>query len=125
MTDNAQSRKRRGPKPIGERTMTAAERKRRSRVKQANEGYAEFMVRVSGDTLNFIDLFASSNGVTRTDVVAAFLDLAIKRLGEEMGRALERMKQGDSAEDAMASVRNELTFKPDRDAVRKMMEALY
>lgn len=104
--------------------MTAAERKRRSRLKQAHEGYAEFTVRATGDTLNFIDLYAAANGVTRTDVVAAFLDMAISRMGQAMGHALERMKQGQSAEDAMAVVRDELTFRPDAHVTETLMEVL-
>jgi hypothetical protein len=126
MSDIAAARapKKRGPKPIGDRPMTPGERKKRSRLRQAHEGYAEFTVRASGDTLNFIDLYATSNGIARTEVIAAFLDLAINRIGHAMGRALERMKQGDAPEVAMSLVHDELAFKPDGDVTEKLMEVL-
>lgn len=91
--------KKRGRKPIGKQAMTPAEGKRRSRALLAENGYVEFVVRARGETLNFIDSFASENGETRVHVVEQFLDMAISIVRGTLIRADQMLSEGATIDD--------------------------
>lgn len=100
MSDEIQDQqpRKRGRKPLGERAMSAAERKRASRARLGAAGVVEIMVAVSGGTLNFIDQFAQANQATRSQVIEAFLDMAIARVANAVAEAEQAQTQGASAE---------------------------
>lgn len=95
---NAPSPSKRGRKPLGERAMTAAERKRVSRSRQASEGVAEVMVSLRGGTLNFIDQLVVATGQTRPQVITGLLDMAIARVANATAAAEQAEKNGASPE---------------------------
>lgn len=107
MKDNdiTSSTVKRGPKPVGEHSMSAAERKRLSRARKAAEGRAEFMVSIAGETLAFVDQFAKHNGVTRSEVVQEFLDMAIAKIRGTVVRADQMLADGASMDDVQNVIR--------------------
>lgn len=74
------SKAKRGRKPLGDAPMTAAERKRQSRATKAAQGSVEFALRLSGDTLTLIDLFATANEITRSEAVSMLVADSLRRL---------------------------------------------
>lgn len=107
--NNEPKPKKRGPKPIGERAMTPAERKRLSRARQAEDGYVEFVVRAKGETLKFIDLFAHKNEMSRSAVVAWFLEMAISRTSGTLDRTVQMLAEGATQDDVLQVWREEFT----------------
>lgn len=102
--------KKRGPKPIGDVPMTATERKRRSRARQATEGTrAEFMISLSGETLKFVNWMAENNDVSRARVVQEFLDLAIHIVHSTVTHADQMLSNGASMDDIQAVMRQAFT----------------
>lgn len=101
--------KKRGRKPIGKQAMTPAEGKRRSRALLAENGYVEFVVRARGETLNFIDSFASKNGETRVYVVEQFLDMAISIVRGTLVRADQMLAEGATMEEIQQFMRAAFT----------------
>lgn len=98
--DTVLTPKKRGPKPIGDKAMTAAERKRRSRARQVAEGTrAEFMVSLSGGPLEFVDQMAEHNGVSRSRVVHEFLEMAITLVRNAAFQADQMLANGASMEE--------------------------
>jgi hypothetical protein len=77
--DSLIAKPKRGRQPIGERAMTAAERKRRSRKQLAASGTAEFSLRLKGDMLEFINNMAKHTNRSRADVLEGILLPAIVR----------------------------------------------
>ena len=96
----------RGPKPIGDVPMTAAERKRRSRARLVNEGTrAEFMISLSGETLKFVNWMAENNDVSRARVVQEFLDMAIHIVQSTAAHADQMLANGASMEEIQVVMR--------------------
>ena len=101
--------KKRGRKPVGEQAMTPAERKRLSRARQADDGYVEFFVRAKGETLKFIDLFANKNQMSRSAVVAWFLDMAISRTSGTLDQTVQMLAEGATQDDVLQVWREAFT----------------
>lgn len=98
--DTVLTPKKRGPKPIGDEPMTAAERKRRSRARQITEGTrAEFTVSLSGGPLEFVDQMAQHNNVSRSRVVHEVLEMAIALVRNTAFRADQMLSNGASMEE--------------------------
>ncbi|MDR3414259.1 MAG: hypothetical protein P4L87_25410 [Formivibrio sp.] len=112
----------RGPKPLGEHTMTAAERKRRSRARKAAEGSAEFMVRVQGEILAFVDRFAEVAGYTRSQMVQQFLDMAIAQIGIATAEVEQMQKNGVSEEQIAAHLRQAFKMVPQQHVIETYKE---
>lgn len=112
-----------GRKPKGERTLTAAEHKRASRSRLADDS-VEIMLRLSAGTNNIIDQFARSQNVTRSQVAELFFDFAIARISDSVARAERLLEQGGS-EDALAQlIRNSLHYTTPTDTLEKYKEVL-
>ena len=126
MTESAASKTapRRGRKPLGERSMTVAERKRLSRSRKSEQGSTEFMVRLAGGTLNFIDQYALASGLTRSAVVEAFLDMAIARVGNAVADAEMVLLNGGTDDDAALVMRTALQTTPNFASIEKYKEVM-
>lgn len=116
--------KRRGRKPLGDRAMTVAERKRASRIKQSQAGSTELMLRLSGGTLEFVDAIAHSYGTTRADTVELLLDLAISKMAKTMVEWDRMTRAGASEQEATAVMARELSTTPTADTVDHFKELL-
>lgn len=116
--------KKRGPKPIGDEPMTAAERKRRSRAKQASEGRAEFMLTLSGGKLAFIDQLAKVQGDTRSQVINALLDMAIAKMVNVAIEADHMIANGATDQEIETSLMKALATAPEPHLVQQYKEML-
>lgn len=106
MMNNTTQPKKRGRKPLGERAMTAAEAKRRSRARLVADGSrAEFMISLSGETLRFVDSMAENNDVSRARVVQEFLDMAIRIVQGAVAHAGQMLANGASMDEIQAVMR--------------------
>ncbi len=76
---------------------------------KSESGYIEFVVRVRGETLKFIDLFASENEVTRSRVVEEFLDMAISIVRGTLVRADQMLAEGSTVNDIQQVMREAFT----------------
>ena len=114
----------RGPKPKGERTLTAAEYKRLSRSRMLTKGSVEVMFRLDAGTANFLDQFAVSQNMTRSQVAEVFLDFAIARIGGAVAQAERLLDQGGSEVALADLIRDSLNTTPPPDAVAKYKEVL-
>lgn len=114
----------RGRKPLGERAMTVAERKRLSRTRKVAEGAVEIMISIRGGTLNFIDQFSQANDQTRSQVIEAFLDMAIARVANAVAEAEKAMEQGASREDVAQLLSHALQTTPQPELVEKYKEVM-
>jgi hypothetical protein len=116
--------KKRGRKPIGDIAMNAAHRKRISRSRQAAEGSVEFVVRLSGGTLNYIDQLASSIDVTRSKVIEELVDYAIHRLARGTTEAELVIADGGSEEAVADAFRTALEMPLKQNSISKHKEVL-
>lgn len=122
--DTVLTPKKRGPKPIGDEPMTAAERKRRSRAKQASEGRAEFMLTLSGGKLAFIDQLAKVQGDTRSQVINALLDMAIAKMVNVAIEADHMIANGATDQEIETSLMKALATAPEPHLVQQYKEML-
>ena len=104
--------------------MTDAERKRLSRARKVEEGSTEFMVRLEGGTLNFIDQFAAVNGISRSAVVEAFLDMAIARVGNAVADAERVRSEGGTDADAARTLSQAFQTAPSAATIAKYKEVM-
>ena len=104
--------------------MTVAERKRLSRSRKSEQGSTEFMVRLAGGTLNFIDQYALASGLTRSAVVEAFLDMAIARVGNAVADAEMVLLNGGTDDDAALVMRTALQTTPNFASIEKYKEVM-
>lgn len=116
--------KKRGRKPIGEHAMSPAEAKRRSRERKASEGSVEFMIRLQGGTLAFIDLFATTNNVSRSSVIEAFLDMAISRVGIAVSEATDLRATGATDEQVASCLHRALQTTPEPHLIETYKEVM-
>lgn len=116
--------KKRGPKPIGDEPMTAAQRKRRSRAKQVSEGRAEFMLTLSGGKLAFIDQLAKVQGDTRSQVIDALLDMAIAKMVNAAIEADHMIANGATDQEIETSLMKALATAPEPHLVQQYKEML-
>lgn len=126
MSENSLDQKpsKRGRKPLGERAMTAAERKRVSRSRQADKGVAEIMVRLRGGTLNFIDQLVAANGQTRPQVITDLLDMAVARVALATAAAEQAEKNGASPGAVAELVSQALNTTPRPELVEQYKEVM-
>jgi hypothetical protein len=118
------STSKRGRKPIGAAAMTAAERKQISRRRLAADGTGEFMIRVGTGKLNLIDQFANANGVSRSQVVEAFLDLAFHQVAVAVTEAEQLRENGATDEEVSANFRMRFNSAPVPFAIDKYKEVM-
>lgn len=114
----------RGRKPLGERAMSAAERKRLSRNRQAGQGSVEFNLRLSGGTLNFVDQLALTHGMGRSETMELLLDMAIARVATVVAEAELLMEQGGSQEDVAIMMSSALGTTPRQEIIGKYKEVM-
>lgn len=116
--------KKRGRKPLGDKAMTAAEAKMRSRAKQAQQGRAEFMLSLSGGKLAFIDQLASVQGDTRSQVIDSLLDMAIAKMANAALEAEYMQANGATDQEIETSLMKSLATAPLPQLVEKYKEML-
>lgn len=120
--DVASVKRKRGGQPIGERVMTAAERKKSSRANMAMQGSREFMVRLDQGRLNFIDQLAQANNSTRSETIEVLLDMAIARVALAVSDADKIQVAGGSEQDVIATLRTQLEAIPAPRLLEKYKE---
>lgn len=116
--------KKRGRKPLGDKAMTAAEAKRRSRAKQAQQGRAEFMLSLSGGKLAFIDQLANVQGGTRSQVIDSLLDMAIAKMANAALEAQHMEANGATDQEIETSLKKSLATAPLPHLVEQYKEML-
>ncbi|HJV82465.1 hypothetical protein [Noviherbaspirillum sp.] len=103
--------RKRGPKPLGDRPMTVAERKRRSREQIRATGAKEFLVRVEGLHLARLEKMAESVNVTVADAFRQIMDPMLDRFAGIMARC-ERMSDNGASDQAIAEFMRNHLFPP-------------
>ncbi|MDQ9171923.1 hypothetical protein Q8A64_16030 [Oxalobacteraceae bacterium R-40] len=112
----------RGRKPLGERALTQSELKRRSREKLAQQGGAEFMVRLDKGLLNLVDQIAAENEVTRSQVVENLLHIAMNRFVLGLAEAEQLHAAGASQGEVAAKLRSHFNPAPAPEFLEKYKE---
>lgn len=118
-----------GPKPVGEKAMTAAERKRKSRKIQAVEGAVEFSMKIHGARLEFVTMYAAALNQSRGAVIASLIDDSITRHKLILQRTAQLQNEHASDEHiartilAMSSI-NGVDPEPSDDLVKKVAKSL-
>lgn len=112
----------RGPKPAGDRALTAAERKRRSRQRLVSAGDVEIMVRLKGGIVNLVDQLAAVQSVTRSEVVEGMLDMAVAKMVLAIAEADELIAAGATDEEVAERVRAHIRATPEPHLVEKFKE---
>jgi len=118
-----------GPKPIGEKAMTAAERKRKSRKIQAVEGSVEFSMKMHGARLEFVTMYAAALNQSRGAVIASLIDESITRHQLILQRTAQLQSEHASDEHiartilAMSSI-DGVDPEPSDDLVMKVAKSL-
>jgi len=121
---DAENAPKRGRKTLGNAPMTHAERQRRYRARKAAEGSAEFMIRIRGGMLDFIDQFAAAGGNSRSQVVELLLDEAISRMGNAVAEAQYMIAEGASDEAVFEQLKATLRTAPAPHLVETYKEVM-
>lgn len=111
MTDQANTLSRkRGPKPIGDATMTPAERQRRRRQQLRASGEKSYLVRLDGLHQEWVDALAASQGISSSAALHALVETALDRFVGIMRRC-DRLREME-ATDAQIEAFMQLHFLP-------------
>ncbi len=114
----------RGRKPLGQRAMTSAEAKRRSRSQKEVEGFTAFSVQLRGSTRDFIRKLAAASGSTQAKAVELLLDYAIAKVGLAVASANVALDKGDSPEAIAAAMAKELSTAPTQETLSTYKEVM-
>lgn len=90
--------KKRGPKPQGERPMTAAERQRKRRDAIRDAGGRTFLMDISSKDIKWLEFEAQQTGRSITEILKEVLGLSLHRYGQFFERSMELARLGVSAE---------------------------
>lgn len=91
--------KKRGPKPIGDAPMTAAERQRRRREQMRAGGSKSFLLEIDGLHLQHIEELAQSQGITTAAALRQIVSASLDRYVGVMRRAERMVESGASDEE--------------------------
>lgn len=85
---------RRGRKPLGQKAMTDAERKRRSRELGRSSGEREFLVKVKGLHLDYVEALAKMQQSSTANALKQIADAALDRYVGVMRRSEVMLENG-------------------------------
>lgn len=88
--------KKRGPKPLGERAMTPAERQRKRREAIRANGGRTFILDVGQNDLAWLELEAMHTGRPVAEILKEVLGLSLQRYGEIAHRVTQLSSLGAS-----------------------------
>lgn len=108
MTTKTITQAKRGPKTIGDAPMSMAERKRRSREQFRAAGGREFLVKVQGMHLEYVDALAQLDSVTPADTLHGIVESALDRHVGVMLRCARMRENGASDEQVAQFVADNL-----------------
>lgn len=86
--------KQRGRKPLRQTAMSAVERKRRSRDIARDRGEREFLVKVNGLHLEYLDAMAKAQQISTAAALREILDASLDRFVGVMRRSEDMISQG-------------------------------
>jgi hypothetical protein len=92
------STSKRGRKPLGEAAMTAAERKRRSREQLKVAGAKDFLLRLDGLHLEYVEILADAEKISTASALRLIAEAALDRYVGVMTRC-ERMLENGVSDD--------------------------
>lgn len=101
MTEASPSKKR-GPKPIGDAPMTAAERQRRRREQTRAAGGKAYLIELNGLHEALVDALATAEGISSTAALHGLLEAALDRYAGVMERC-ERLREAGASDLAIAA----------------------
>lgn len=101
MTTPLPPSKKSGRKPLGDTTMTPAERQRRYREKLRESGQRDFLLTLNGLHLQYVDALAENQGVSAALVLRELVEPALDRYVGVVKRA-ERMSENGASEETCA-----------------------
>jgi imidazolonepropionase-like amidohydrolase len=90
--------KKRGRKPLGQKAMSAAEQKRRSRERDRAKGAREFLVKVGGFHLKRVEDLAKAEQIPTASALRQILEMALDRYAAVMLHC-ERMSENGATEE--------------------------
>lgn len=90
--------KKRGPKPQGERPMTAAERQRKRREALKAAGGRTFLMEIGDETLKWVEVESQRTGRPVSEILKEVLGLSLDRYGKVVERMVELAHYGASPE---------------------------
>jgi hypothetical protein len=99
MNEEVRAPKKRGPKPIGDVPMTAAERQRRRREQARASGSKGYLVQLNGAHLQWVEALATSQGLSGTVVLHGLLEATLDRYAGVMHRVERLQSLGATDED--------------------------
>ena len=88
----------RGPKPLGDRPMTPAERQRKRRDAIREVGGRTFLMEISSKDIKWLEFEAQQTGQSITEILKEVLGLSLHRYGQFFERSMELVRLGASAE---------------------------
>lgn len=107
-TSTAHPPKKRGRKSLGASPMSEAERKRRSREQMRAAGAREFMLRLEGLHLQYVEGLAHAKQISATTALHGLVEAALDRFVGVMRRCEEMRKYGASDESCAAFIEQHL-----------------
>lgn len=99
MTEQHDTSKKRGPKPIGNAAMTPAERQRRRRENLRTAGSKGFLVELEGLHLQHVEALAQSQGLSTAAALRRIVEPALDRYVGLMRRCDRMLTNGASSEE--------------------------
>lgn len=90
--------KKRGPKPQGERPMTAAERQRKRREALKAAGRRTFLMEIGDETLKWMDVESKRTGKPVSEIMKEVVGLSLARYATVVERMVELAHYGASPE---------------------------
>lgn len=104
MSEEVRPTKKRGPKPIGDAPMTAAERQRRRREQARANGGKGYLIQLDGLHQQWVDALATAQGVSGTTALHSILEATLDRYAGLMQRCERLQALGASEADIAAFV---------------------
>jgi hypothetical protein len=108
MTDQKNSPKKRGPKPVGDVAMTNAERQRRRREQLKSAGKKGFLLELEGLHLQYVETLANSQKMSTAATLRLIVERALDRYVGVMRRVEVMTNNGASDEACAGFVREHL-----------------
>jgi hypothetical protein len=102
MIDEASPPKKRGPKPIGDAPMTAAERQRRRREHSRAEGGKGYLIQLNGVHQQLVEAMAVGQGISGNLALHGLLEASLDRFAGVMKR-VERLQSLGATEAEIAA----------------------
>jgi len=100
------------PKPIGKKPMTAAERKRRSRLKLKSEGGKEYQIIIHKEEMALIKVYAETFQLDSNKALNKLFKEARDHISNAMTNAIEMNQSGLTNNDIIQYLQTNLFPKP-------------